>query len=367
VEITTVYGKRQSWLRKTAVFASLLGIIFSSAQAAAQHTLTLTNGDQLTGTFNAIDGGVWKFDYLGQTQNIVPGNVASLTIDSPLGWRLSDGTIVSATLTATGNRATLSVVGGQTRSVNLSDIEALGSASDLEALVPLAIGLFSPIKRFWSAVASLGVSSKSGNSRARGFATTLEFERKTDRDRIDITLGAVREESSTDGGPFETTVSRYTAGARGEVFASGDFFTFLQTRFERDSFQDLSLRSSNNIGIGFRPIATGTTDLRISGSGGFQYESFTTNGTLTDAIAVIGSNLGQTIGPASLRWQLEVTTLPRELSDYRLRSDASVTISVIKGLGFRVGILNEYDNNPRPGVKSTDTLVSTTLTYALGR
>lgn len=338
------------------------------AEATAQHTVTLTNGDRLTGSFTGIDGGVWKFNYLGQVQDIPAADISEMTIDSPMGWRLADGTIVAGTLSFSGSTATLSSA-GQTQRIALADVAAIGSADNLEALIPVEIGLFSPITKFWSALASLGITSKSGNSKDRGFAATLEFERKTERDRLDFDFGAVKQESSTGGGAFQTTVSRYTAGGRGEIFASRDFFTFLQTRFERDIFQDLSLRSSNNLGIGFRPISNGETDLRVSASGGFQVEQFVTPGTpdATDAIAVFDSELRQAVGVATLRWKAQLTTLPQELDDYRFRSAASLTISIIEGLGFRVAVITEYDNNPQPGIQKTDNLFSTTLTYTLGR
>jgi len=353
---------------------SIIAMVFLLALAApgnllGQHSITLTNGDHLTGTFTRIDGSFWKFNYLGQDQNIPLAEIATITIESPLGWRLADGSILAGTLSFSGSDVTIGLSETQTQSVALTDIVALGAADNLEALVPVEVGLFSPISEFWSALASLGITSKSGNSRDRGFSGTLEFERKTERDRLVITLGAVRQESSTDSLPFETTVSRYAAGVRGEIFASNDLFTFLQTRFERDSFQDLALRSSNSLGIGFRPIASDGTDLRLSGSGGLQIESFLTSGidNATDAIATVEAELQQELGVATLRWKTELTTLPKEFSDYRFRSDASLTISVIEGLGFRIAAITEYDNSPQPGVQKTDNLLSTTLTYTLGR
>lgn len=343
-------------------------VVSPTTIAHAQHSVTLTNGDKLSGTFNGIEGSVWKFNYLGHDQNIPLTDISSISIDAPLGWRLADGSVFAGTLSFSGDDATIGLPEDGSRSVALAEIVAIGSAENLQALVPVEIGLFSPFTEFWSAVASLGITSKSGNSRDRGFSATIEFERKTEKDRLDISLGAIRQESSTDGNSYETIVSRYNARARGEVFASGDFFAFVQTRFERDTFQDLAMRSSNNIGIGFRPISTGGTDLRLSGSGGFQVESFLTTGTdnTLDAIAVIGADLQQELGVATLRWKTELTTLPASFSDYRLRSDASLTISVIKGLGFRIVAITEYDNTPQPGIQKTDTFLSTTLTYAPG-
>jgi len=43
-----------------------------------------------------------------------------------------------------------------------------------------------------------------------------------------------------------------------------------------------------------------------------------------------------------------------------------LTAKVIAGLGFRIQLTWEYDNEPAPGTAKSDTELSTALTYTLG-
>ena len=74
----------------------------------------------------------------------------------------------------------------------------------------------------------------------------------------------------------------------------------------------------------------------------------------------------QNLGVADLTWRLSWIGNVDDLADYRVRSDAALIIGVIKGLGFRLGLLDELNNRPQPGVDKHDLLITTTLTYALG-
>ncbi len=79
-----------------------------------------------------------------------------------------------------------------------------------------------------------------------------------------------------------------------------------------------------------------------------------------------GAGLGQRLGPAKLAWDLAWLPNVADFGDYQLRSDASLTATLYKGLGVRLGLLNEFDSRPRPGVKRHDMLLTTTLTYSIG-
>ncbi len=80
----------------------------------------------------------------------------------------------------------------------------------------------------------------------------------------------------------------------------------------------------------------------------------------------LGSDLRQKLGPATVAWKVSWAPNVEDLGDYRFRSRATLTTTVYRGLGFRVGLLNEYNSNPRPGVESHDMLLTTTLAYSVG-
>jgi putative salt-induced outer membrane protein YdiY len=335
---------------------------------AAQQTVTLRNGDRLTGTLKRVDAGSWIFTYGGEDVSLSAADVVGFDSPAPIGLRLDDGTIGAGTVEATpaagGLRLTLS---DGVRTVTPQQIAAVGRADDLDALIPITIGFFTPITRFWQANLAFGFSDKSGNSRARGISSTLDIERRTRKDRITLGFGLNRESSQLANGDFETTVSKYYGNLRVDVFVNSRFFFFGSTRQERDRFQDIALRSTYNTGLGFQAVAVDRTDLNFSVAGGARREKFISGGAETASVAAVASKLRHDFGPAVLLWQLDFSPTVEDLGDYRLISDISITAPLFLGIGFRIGALDEYNSRPKPGIEKNDLLLTTTLSYTIGR
>ncbi len=353
-------------LRARIGLVFLLAVSLLSA-AEAQQTLVLVNGDRLTGMLRKVDGEAWVFRFLGGELSIPAAQVAAFSSPDPIGLRLADGTVTAAAISPMGDGLVLTFVDGGSRAVALSEIEAVGDATDLASLRPVRIGIFSPIFRFWSASGSLGFSDKSGNSRARGLAAGLEVERRTAKDRLTFAAGVNREDSRRGDGEFEQTVGKYYGSLRADIYIETRFFVFAEIRQERDTFQDIDLRSNYSAGLGFQIVSTARTDLRLSGSGGARVENFVVDGSTTSAVLSTGTEFRQQLGPVTFGWKTSWTPNVEDFSDYRFRSQANLTTSVFKGMGFRVGLLNEYDNTPRPGIRKHDMLLTTAITYSVGR
>lgn len=352
--------------RGAALLAALTAIIWGPA--AAQQTLQLTNGDRLTGTLTAVGGGTWTFELSSGELNIPAGTVQGFTTTIAIGLRLADGTILAATVSpAPGNQLSVTGTDGTTRTVSATDIQEIGDPQVLDELEPVAIGYFTPLDRFWGATVALGFSDKSGNSRARGLTANLDVSRETAKDRLTFRAGLSREEARVGTGEFETTVDKYFGSARADVFFGPRFFLFGFTRQERDTFQQIDLRSNYDLGLGLQLIAKQRTDLRLYSSGGARVENFTSGESESAFVWGAGGAFRQLVGPARFDWSLDWAPNVEDLEDYRLRSDASLTMTVFAGIGFRVGVLNELNNRPQPGVERHDMLVTSTLTYSIGR
>ncbi len=356
----------RSHLAAALVGAACLAVAPAAATAQDQ-TLQLANGDRVTGRLVRIADTTWVFRFGGAETRVAANRVAGFTAPQPIGIRLADGTIAAVTVApGAAGRVTLTFGDGATREVAPTAIEAVGNPANLTALEKIDIGLFTPFLRFWRASGSLGFSDKSGNSRARGLTASVEVMRRSPKDRLKVVVGLVREQSEAADGTLATTVNRYYGSLRADVFFTSRLFAFGETRQERDTFQDIDLRSIYNAGLGVQLVSTRTTDLRFSASGGARVERFTSNGGETAAVLNTGTDLTQKLGPATFSWDFNWLPNVQDLGDYQIRSDASVTTTVYKGLGVRVGLLNELDSRPRPGVERHDMLLTTTLTYAIG-
>jgi putative salt-induced outer membrane protein YdiY len=360
----------------------------------AQQVLTLVGGDRLTGQLLRIADGTWVFRYRGREIALPAEAIAGFDSRGAIGLRLQDGSILAAAVAPLEGAEARGVAGavaagaagvaqargpsgaaalqltqadGTTRVVSPLALVAVGPADRLHDLEPVRIGLFSPLTRFWRATGSAGWSDQSGNSRARGIALSLELERKTLRDRLSLGGGLNRVSSRPPGGVFTATVEKAFGYVRADLYLGPQLFVFAQTRQEHDRFQDIALRSQYTGGLGFQAVAEQATDLRFWSSTGLRYETFVANGAAQEAVGVVGGSLAQRVGPAALSWRVESTPSLGELADYRVRSDASLTSKLFAGVGIRLSAVNEFNSRPRPGVKQHDMLLSTTVTYSVGR
>ncbi len=331
-----------------------------------QHTVTLRNGDRLSGTLKRIEGPTWVFAYGGEDVSLLVADVTGLAISARIGVRLDDGTIDAVTIAPTQAGLLLTLSTG-TRTVTPAQLAAVGGATDLDALVPVQIGFLSPITKFWVADIAFGFTNKSGNSGARGLTTTLDIERRTERDRVTFGFGLIQSSSQSPTGDFETTVSKSYGNLRLDVFVSPRFFFFGGTRQERDRFQDIALRSTYNLGLGFQAVANRKTDLDFSFAGGVRREDFISAGAETATVTSIASKLRHDFGPAVLLWQVNFSPEVEDLKDFRLVSDMSITAPLFLGIGFRFGVLNEHTSRPQPGIEKNDLLITTRLTYTIGQ
>lgn len=355
------------------VVASLCALMLAApAGAAAQQTLTLTNGDQLSGALVRIADGVWVFKYAGKDLEIAAADVVSFAAPDPVGFRLADGTLIAATVTTVGGGLRLRAADGATRTVAASDLAAAGSPDDLAALREVQVKLLSPFFKFWNITASLGVSIRNGNTNLRGGSFYLDMTRATDLDRLSLLVSATqsydRETSSgaADSGQIVQIAGNYLGALRYDIYVGSRFFAFAATRQSRDRFKDIDLRSFYNGGFGYQFIATDKVDLRSSLGAGVRYEKFTFDSTSTVPVGSLDGGLRAALGPFNYDLRSVYTPSFEQFSDYQLLTITGLTAKVIAGLGLRIQLQWEYDNTPAPGTKKSDTEVSTALTYTLG-
>lgn len=353
--------------RMVRIGRTMLILCLPGSALLGQQTLELDTGDQLTGRLTQISEGVWVFRFLGGEAKVPADKVTGFTAAEAIGVRLADGTIAAVSvLSDEAGQLALVMGDGIVRRVAPAEIEAVGDATDLAALTPMRIGIFSPIDKFWGASGSAGFSSKSGNSRALGVLANVDLERRTVKDRFAVSAGLNVEQSLGSGGNLTSAVAKYYGALRADVYLRSRVFVFAGTRQERDTFQDIALRSNYHGGLGIQLRATQLTDLRFSVSGGTRIEHFVASGSARATVLNAGSDIRLRLGLATFEWKLGWVANVEDLADYQLRSEMRLTTTVYEGLGFRVGLLNEHDNQPSPGIEKHDMLLTTTLAYSIG-
>jgi putative salt-induced outer membrane protein YdiY len=348
---------------------TVVAALAAAAPAAAQQTVTLKNGDRLTGELLAVRDATWVFKHAGGELKIPVGDVAAYATPAPIGLRLADGTILAGTVTPAGDRLRLVGADGSTRLIGPADLAAVGDANRLDALRPARIGYFSPLTRFWGATVGFGFSNKTGNGRARGLSGDLQLERSTPKDRIQLGFGIAQQRSTPyPDSALVQTVAKIYGNGRVDLFFSGRAFGFAATTQERDTLQNLDLRSTYNGGVGYQVVALPTTDFRVSLSAGYRRENFHAPDSVSATpIVAAGTALLQKLGPIDFQWNFDWAPSTENFKDYRILSTASLATTIVKGLGFRLASRNEFNNNPAGNTRKHDWLLTSALTYSLGR
>ncbi len=339
------------------------------ARVAAQDVVVLTNGDRISGELVGVGAGTWTIKHPGGELKLSAATITAFSSAGDVGVRFPEGTIAAGRVVTTDGGMRFVGADGTARPVTIADLVAVGSATNLESLRELHIGFLSPFGRFWRASIGAGFANKSGNSRSRGVNGDLKIERATSKDRLAFGFGTASQWSPDDAGDLVRTVEKYYGSARLDVVLSGAVYLFAGTLQEIDKFQGLDLRSNYAGGVGYQILARSQTNLRFDLSGGLRVENFTPTAGDTTVSTVIwsaGSQLKQKLGPLTLDWALRWTPAVDDIEDYRLLSDAGLATTIFKGLGFRIGSRNEYNNNPPVGIRRHDWLFTTNLTYSLG-
>jgi putative salt-induced outer membrane protein len=364
-------------MRLTAV--SLCAVLLAvPGGAAAQQTLVLSNGDQLSGALTSIADGTWVFSYAGKKLEIPAADVVSFTAAEPVGLRLADGTLLAASVTTVPDGLRLQASDGSSRTVAVADLAAAGDPSDLDALRPVHVRLLSPFFKFWRVTTSLGLSFKDGNTHSRSGTFYLDMVRATALDRLTLTAQLSQDhdqvDSDGDGQPdsLVQTSGKYLAGLRYDVFPIPKLFVFGSTRQSRDRFKEIDLRSFYTAGVGYQFFQRDDLDLRSSLGGGVRYEKFFLQQGTVDSSATVPTGsldgaLRVRLGPFDYDLRTVYSPALDDIDDFQVVTLTGLTATVVAGLGFRIQLLWEYDNTPTVGSRKSDTELTTALTYRLGQ
>jgi putative salt-induced outer membrane protein len=362
-------------LMAAALCALLLAV---PAGAAAQQTLVLSNGDQLTGALTSIADGEWVFEYAGEDLTIAAADVVSFTAPEPVGFRLADGTLLAATVTTVPGGLRLLAADGTSQTVAVTDLAAAGDPSDLDALRPVHVRLLSPFFKFWRVTTSLGLTFKDGNTNTRSGTFYVDMVRATALDRLTLTaqLSQDHDRVDSDGdGQLDSlvqTAGKYLAGLRYDIFPIPKLFVFGNTRQSRDRFKEIDLRSFYTAGVGYQFFQRDNLDLRSSLGAGVRYEKFflqqgTVDSSTTVPTGSLDGALRVALGPFDYDLRTVYSPALEDIDDFQVVTLTGLTATLVAGLGFRIQLLWEFDNTPTAGSEKNDTEFTTALTYTLGQ
>jgi putative salt-induced outer membrane protein len=347
-------------------------------------TISLKNGDRLTGTIVKSDGKTlviktesagditvqWAaIDTINSTQPLHVGIAGGQMVDGPVATK--DGQIQVTTTTA-------GVVSTSKDSVQVirSDAEQAAYDAAIERL------RHPHLVDFWSGNLDTGLSVTRGNSSTISYTLGGRAVRATDRDKITVYTTAVYGKTETTT-PSQVTAHQITGGVRGDINFSDRWFAFAATDFNSNELQHLNLQNVIDGGFGIHVIKTKNTQFDISGGAGYNQEYFGSYPgvnptpppatitiaavTQTNAEATVGEEFDTKIGSRSTFTETFIY-YPNftGASGYRDTFNTVFSTAISKWLGWQFNLSNNYLSNPPDGIKKNDLLISTGLRLTFG-
>jgi len=206
----------------------------------------------------------------------------------------------------------------------------------------------------------LGFVSASGNA---NFTSLNLGEKLSDKvGRVVLSQNAKVLYGKTDGA---TTSESYDAGARAQYALTKRIGAYALLTFQRDPFAGLASRWLGGPGLAVALVQSAHDTLSVESGVTSTHERNTANVTQSFAAARSAANFkhlfaGKAFATEALEWVANLKTS----ADSRVNSETALTAPLSRQIGLRVSYLVRFDNQPEPGFKKTDRVLTTGVQVA---
>jgi putative salt-induced outer membrane protein YdiY len=355
-----------------AVCALIISVSFLYlAPQSAADTLSLKNGDRLTGTISDSDGKqiTLKTEYAGEIK-VQWTAVKDLTSAKPLYVVTPEKKTVNGDVTVEGSDMIVHTAAEGEVRVPLAAVTAVRSGDAERAYEK---SLHPGLVEDWKGGVNVGFALARGNSDTTNLNTGFTADRKTLADEIKANVSSVYSTSggTTAGAPGGVTANEVLGSASYSRNITKKLFAFGSGDFTHDALQDLTIRQIYTGGLGWHEINHPNTTFDILAGINYTRESYSAGATVVG----VGRNLaGITAGETLMHKFGKTTVLTQDftfypdlsaLSQYRFSLDAGVVTKISKWLGWQTSLSDRYVTDPPvPGTKSNDFILSTGLNIA---
>lgn len=330
-----------------------IGALSFAAVAAVADTVTLKNGDKLTGTINEINPTsiVVTTPYAGKL-TIERAAVQTLLSEQSVRISRPDGTtdtkFVTPVATGAGWRETATYE------------PAPAPPPVARADKPSRTSRYLYIGPDWQSQLAIGFINRAGNDESTEFvgALTFHYERKPDEFQLRFEGAYGQSNGAQTAGLFQESVIY-----RRDI--TDRLYWFVEQDARYDAVKAISLELNAFAGLGYYLYRTDDLKIDVRGGPGYTYQQLFDD-TETSAVA----------GRAALRiaWALNervtitqeftYTTSFEDVEDFVFRSEtaANIKLDTERGLGLKLSFVDDYDNTPAAGKKANDTRLAIALT-----
>jgi putative salt-induced outer membrane protein YdiY len=303
-------------------FVAFFATAMALTSAASADTVTLKNGDRLTGIVEVSDG-------------------------------------KDVTLTTGGSNLIVHTANNGTVPVPLTQVTVVRS-SDMETAYEKS--LHPSLLEAWKGGASLGFAIARGNSETTNLTTGFNADRKTLHDELTFYEASLYSDNNQPGG--SVLANSILGGVKYDRNFTKHLFVFVSADYAHDALQDLNLRQIYSGGLGVHIINTPNTTFDFLAGANYTRETYGGGATAVDrnlAGITLGENFMHKFGKSTTF--TEVFYFYPDLSntsEYRFALDAASVTKINKWLGWQTTLTDRYVTDPPiAGTKSNDIIFST--------
>lgn len=205
----------------------------------------------------------------------------------------------------------------------------------------------------WTVALEAGGSRREGNTNTREARGRLDVVRKTKNDLLSFYLSANFAEQDN-----RRSENEYRGGILYENNFTERSFWFTRLEMEFDEFENLDLRSTAAAGVGHYWIRKPDHMFKTRLGLGYRHEAFNNNITNNEAILDLGYDWRVDVAPW-VQFTHSLTYSPNfeQTNDYRLNVDSALLFPFKHdNLKLKLGIRNEYNSMPQPGIDRLDNM-----------
>lgn len=329
------------------IAASVLVSFLTLAQAAADE-IVLENGNVITGKVTRLEKGVLTVTTdFSEPLSVQASKVRSVTTDEAVEVRLAGGEVVRGRLSSPGPGQVV-VDAGEGRGPVAISWEMVESVNP-------------PVVRVkWTGSVTAGANMQTGNTERTSVSVGAEAVKKTEIDRATFRLLYNYAEES--GGMSARNIF---GAVKYDYFFTERLYGYLSVEMLNDRFRDLKLRSVIGPGVGYQVWDDAASSLLVELGAAYFSE---------DLYAGVDDSWVTSRAAAALAWKLTenlkftdslvINNRLEDPGDYQLRNEAALATGLGASWSMKLTNIIEYDSEPSPGFKSTDTFWILGLQYS---
>ncbi len=317
-------------------------------------SVTLSDGSILFGTVKELGDGKLMLDteFAGLLE-IDAAKIMSIKTDQPINVALSTGDRLVGAIepneAGDGFIVKTKFADVPITSADVQDMWTAGSKSPEQTTLEAVIA---KQQSQWGATIEAGGVMKEGNTDSLNFRGAFELRRATDDDLLKFYIRA----SYAEQNDIRDT-NEIIGGVDYEHWFAKPWSWYTRLELEYDEFENLDLRTTAAVGLGYQWLKRETLDLKTRAGVGYVHESFIDGRTDDKGIIDLGLAFRWDI-VEHVRFTHDANFSPSfdGIEDYRLRFDSALTFPIGSSdmWKFKVGMLNEYDSMPDTGVERLD-------------